>query len=264
MTGKQESHDRFWAETGWKPYDLGGKVLLDVGCGAGRFAEVALEAGARVIAVDLSKAVYACQRTLARFPKENYVVLRADLFALPLNPGVFDGIYSLGVLHHTPDPLRAIRTLSHFLKPGGRLATWIYERRAVNYRILQPRTWIRMAVIDWSVESKIRLSKTLTAMFFPVGWTLSWLGRTGERIAHFLPYAARHHLARGDVARQWAYSVMDTLDWYGPAYEVPQCALDVIRAMRDAGLVNVRRLSTRGMAIIGERMTADKHPSDYA
>jgi SAM-dependent methyltransferase len=71
LQGSRESHNRFYSETQWKPEELTGKLLLDAGCGAGRFAEVALEAGARVVAVDLSSAIYACQKTLSRFPKEN-------------------------------------------------------------------------------------------------------------------------------------------------------------------------------------------------
>src|SRR5262245_16680252 len=52
MSGTKESHKRFVSETGWSTENLRGKLLLDAGCGAGRFAEVALELGARVVAVD--------------------------------------------------------------------------------------------------------------------------------------------------------------------------------------------------------------------
>lgn len=45
---------------------------------------------------------------------------------------------------------------------------------------------------------------------------------------------------------------MDTLDWYGPVYEKPQREQDVMRVMLAAGLQQVRRLQTRGMAIVGE------------
>jgi hypothetical protein len=101
-------------------------------------------------------------------------------------------------------------------------------------------------------ERKLKLSQALTTLFFPLGWSLSWLGRTGERAAHFLPYAARHHLARGDFRRQWNYCVMDTFDWYGPVYDQPQREPDLMRAMTGAGLINISRLPARGMAIKGE------------
>jgi SAM-dependent methyltransferase len=252
LSGKSESHARFFAETGWTAEDIKGKLLLDAGCGAGRFAEVAMDCGARVVAVDISEAAWACKKTLERFPEKDYLVIRASLFDLPFKKESFDAIYSLGVLQHTPDPLRALSCLTSFLAPGGRLATWIYERRAFDISLFQPRTWIRRAVASRSTESKLKLSRFLTATAFPVGWGLSWFGRTGERASQFLPYAARHHLGRGNLRRQWDYSVMDTFDWYGPLYDQPQSEAEVIRTMKEAGLIYVRRLPARGMAIVGE------------
>ncbi len=251
-TSKTSSRDRFFAETGWTPEDIKGKLLLDAGCGAGRFAEVALECGARVVAVDLSVAVLACRQTLDRFDYDDYLVLRADLFDLPLQQNVFDGVYSLGVLHHTPDPLGAIGPLARLLKPSGRLATWIYERRSLGLRWLQPRTILRATVSRLSNERKLTFSRTVTATFFLFGWSLSWFGRTGEKVSHFLPYAARHHLARGDLRLQWDYSVMDTFDWYGPRYEEPQRERDLMKRMKKAGLTNILRRPARGMAITGD------------
>jgi SAM-dependent methyltransferase len=252
VAGHSESAERFLAETGWTPEWLRGKVLLDAGCGAGRFAEIALSFGARVVAVDLSTAAWACYRTIKRFPERDRLVIRANLFDLPLIPGSFDGIYSLGVLQHTPDPLRALRSLIPFLKPNGRLAVWIYEKLAPDVRWLQPRTYLRAAISKWPVPAKLAAARVLTTAFFPFGWVLSWLGRNGERAAHFLPYAARHHLRRGSLRAQWDYSVMDTFDWYGPVYDIPQREQDVIKELREAGLTNVRRLDARGMAIVAE------------
>jgi SAM-dependent methyltransferase len=252
VSGKSESSQRFFAETGWKPEDIKGRLLLDVGCGAGRFADIAMTYGAKVVALDMSEAAWACRKTLERFPERDYLVVRANLFDLPFKQHAFDGIYSLGVLQHTPDPLQAIRCLTPLLTPGGRLATWIYERRALNLNWLQPRTWIRRGVSKWSIESKLKLSRLLTVLGFPAGWMLSWFGRTGSRVSQFLPYAARHHLGRGDLRRQWDYSVMDTFDWYGPIYDQPQPEAAVVRVMKETGLINVERLQARGMAIVGK------------
>lgn len=51
-SGHPISAERFWKATGWKPEELAGQWVLDVGCGAGRFAEVALQAGAKVMNYD--------------------------------------------------------------------------------------------------------------------------------------------------------------------------------------------------------------------
>jgi SAM-dependent methyltransferase len=253
LSGLRESHDRFFSETDWKSEDLKNRVILDAGCGAGRFAEMALECGAYLVAADLSEAAYACRQTLARFPSDRYLVIRGNIFDLPLHQGRFDGIYSLGVLQHTPDPLKAIRCLAKHLAPGGRLATWIYEVRRSRLRFIQPRLWIRALTANWRTLTKLRMSRALTATLFPLGWLLSWLGRPGQLASYFLPYACRHHLGRGSWRRQWDYCVMDTFDWYGPTYELSQTENDVISAYRSAGLVGIRRTQARGMAIVGNR-----------
>src|SRR5512147_1581240 len=59
-TGKPIARERFLLRTGYQPTDLEGKRVLDVGCGAGRYAEVALSSGARLVALDYSSAVDAC------------------------------------------------------------------------------------------------------------------------------------------------------------------------------------------------------------
>ncbi len=256
ISGQTESRDRFYAETGWTREQLRGKTLLDAGCGAGRFTEIALEAGARVVAIDISDAIFACRKTIARFPQENYLLLKASLLDLPFKPGVFDGVYSLGVLQHTPDPLGGVRHLAQFVKPGGTLATWIYEDGGF-YRMFKgliPRVWLRTAGVQkWSNPKKLALSRFLVTAFFPLGWTLSLFGRLGERLSVFLPYAARHKQGRGNLSRQWEYSVMDTFDWYGPMYDQWQRDPDVRRTMQEAGLVDIHRTKARGMAIVARR-----------
>jgi len=62
------SVERFYKASGWRPEELKGRLVLDVGCGAGRFAEVVLSAGARVVAIDYSNAVDACYANLGNNP----------------------------------------------------------------------------------------------------------------------------------------------------------------------------------------------------
>jgi 2-polyprenyl-3-methyl-5-hydroxy-6-metoxy-1,4-benzoquinol methylase len=52
----RESETDFRNRTGLEPRDLQGKLVLDVGCGMGRFADIASSWGARVVGVDLSAA----------------------------------------------------------------------------------------------------------------------------------------------------------------------------------------------------------------
>src|SRR5262249_41020488 len=81
------SERNFRKKTGLRESDLRGKLVLDVGCGMGRFADVATRWGARVIGVDLSEAAEVAASNLAG---RNFVALQADVFSLPFAPASFD------------------------------------------------------------------------------------------------------------------------------------------------------------------------------
>lgn len=116
-SGHPISADRFWKATGWSPENLKNQWVLDVGCGAGRFAEVALNAGATVVALDYSSAVDACYANLRQHP--NLYVVQGDIYALPFAAGMFPFVYSLGVLQHTPDVAKAFAALPPMVLGGG-------------------------------------------------------------------------------------------------------------------------------------------------
>ncbi len=127
----RESERHFLAKTAMRPEDLKGKLVLDVGCGMGRFAEVATRWGARVVGVDLSAAAEVAAKNLA---DREFTAFQSDAFALPFAPESFDVIYSIGVLHHTPDCEAAVKGLNKYLKPGGLLVVWLYSGYNKWYR----------------------------------------------------------------------------------------------------------------------------------
>jgi 2-polyprenyl-3-methyl-5-hydroxy-6-metoxy-1,4-benzoquinol methylase len=108
----QRSERAFRRRTGFRPEDLAGKLVLDVGCGMGRFAEVATRWGAHVVGIDLSLASEVAAKNLA---DRTATIFQADVFKLPFAPGSFDYIYSIGVLHHTPDCEQAFKGLPKLL-----------------------------------------------------------------------------------------------------------------------------------------------------
>src|SRR5437867_3965761 len=109
---------------------LAGLRVLEPGCGAGRFTELLVSAGALVHAIDLSAAVDANQRNIG--DRANYTVAQADLRAAPFPAEAFDAVVCLGVLQHTPSPEQSIAELWRLLGPGGLLVidhyTWTLSR----------------------------------------------------------------------------------------------------------------------------------------
>ena len=107
-----------------QPEFFAGKKVLDAGCGNGRFAYYAAKYGAEVWAMDLGPAVEAAQKNLSGM--DNVHLIQADLHDPPFSFETFDFIYSIGVLHHLPDPERAFQKLLHYLKPGGEAQIYLY------------------------------------------------------------------------------------------------------------------------------------------
>ncbi len=108
------------------PEFVRGSTVIEAGCGKGRHTRAIAEWGARdIIGVDLSAAVEAAYQNTRDL--ENAHIIQADIYRLPLKP-VFDYGFSVGVLHHLPDPRAGFDSLVKSLKPGGAVSAWVYGR----------------------------------------------------------------------------------------------------------------------------------------
>ncbi|MDA1306153.1 MAG: methyltransferase domain-containing protein, partial [Acidobacteria bacterium] len=172
FAGSTESADRFTTETGWTSAQMQGATVLDGGCGAGRFADIALQRGARVVAVDFSSAVDACAANLKELGHlaDRFMVVQASLYDLPFKPGAFDYVYSIGVIQHTPDRVATVRALAAQLGRG-ELALWVYEK---SWRSLFGyKYWFRVVTRHLSMPANWRLSRALVWTFYPLGRMLA-------------------------------------------------------------------------------------------
>ena len=102
---QKRSESTFVVSTGKRPQELAGKLVLDVGCGSGRFMDVLARAGAEIVGLDLSLAVEVARQNLGCRP--NCHLVQADALSPPFRPGTFDFAYSIGALHHTSDSRQA-------------------------------------------------------------------------------------------------------------------------------------------------------------
>jgi len=104
------------------PESFAGRLLLDVGTGSGRHSFHASELGARVVAVDIGRSIDVAR---ANLPPE-VLTVQADAEHLPFEQGAFDFVMSIGVLHHLPDPQRALERIAPLARPGGHVHIYLY------------------------------------------------------------------------------------------------------------------------------------------
>lgn len=127
--------DNFWELVyPLKPDFFKEKVGLDIGCGTGRHSYQAAKFDSEMFGVDLSFAVDVAFEKTKRFP--NIHIIQADIFNLPFRKETFDFIYSLGVLHHLPEPQKGFESLIPFLKSGGEIFIWVYSNTRKTSRII--------------------------------------------------------------------------------------------------------------------------------
>lgn len=235
LAGHNLSEHRFVADSRFPPDWAAGKLLLDAGCGAGRFSDAAARLGARVVAVDLSAAVDAARANLKRHGSRVQFI-QASLYRLPLRKGLFDAVFCMGVIQHTPDPRTVMAALPTYLKPGGRLALNFYE---VDWRTkFQPLKYaLRRFTPRLSHRANERLAFVLTAALFPLSWLLSHL-RYVRFINIMLPICVMHD-RRLTLRQQFAWTLLDTFDWYSPRYEIRQEHTKVAALLHAAGLTDV-------------------------
>ena len=234
-SGHPISTERFWLATGWKPEQLKDQWVLDAGCGAGRFAEVALLAGAKVVALDYSSAVDACYANLRHHP--NLHVVQGDIYAMPFAPESFPFVYSLGVLQHTPDVANAFAALPPMVKRGGRLCTDFYWKRI---RTMLHAKYLLRPMTKRMDQGKLfqlvqRWVPTLLAISQALG-RVPLVGRGLKRIVPVADYTGRFPLSDQQLL-EWA--LLDTFDMLAPTYDNPQSAATVLEWFEQAGLVEV-------------------------
>ncbi len=232
--GTAISRDRFVAQSGLTERDLKGALVLDGGCGSGRFAEIALDLGAEVVAIDYSSAVDACRRNL---PSKKLHVVQADLYALPFAPGTFDFVYSFGVIQHTPDVRGAAAALVEQVKPGGWLAVDVY--RASWKQFLHPKFWLRPMTRRVSPETLFGWVERLAPPLLEVSRALGRVPVLGPAARRALPVANYDGVFELDEQQLRDFAVLDTFDWLSPRYDQPQSAATLERWLREFGLVDI-------------------------
>jgi SAM-dependent methyltransferase len=213
---------------------LRGKLVLDAGCGMGRYLNVAKAYGCELVGMDFSRSVERAAAMASSCPTMH--IVQGDLMAPPFRPGTFNFIYSIGVLHHTPDPPASFESLAPLCRPGGELVVYVYPPSfwldPVRGAVLRA---LRAVTVRLPHRVLLRLCERLAA---PLG---SLQMRLAERpVAKFL--GAPLFLVTVPRHRKRGVMIGDTFDTYSARYIRTYTEEDVRRWFRSAGFDSIEAL----------------------
>jgi len=239
--GSDRSRDRFLHETLWDESQLKGKLVLDAGCGSGRFSEIALKLGARLIAIDYSSAVDAASQNLS---SDNLLIAQGDLADLPLPSDSLDFVYCIGVLQHTKWPEKIVAELLRCLKPGGEITLTFYENSSWHVRLYSKYI---VRPFTKRIPNKLLLSLIdhSSWIWFPITSFLFRLPRPIPRILRFIiPIANYVEFSYPNTGDARAEAILDTFDMLSPAYDKPIKKSEILKWVSSSG-IQVQRLEAK-------------------
>lgn len=143
--------------------NLKDKLVLEAGCGAGRFTEILLQKGAVLVSSDLSSAV---EVNKENFPvSDKHMVIQADINDMPFANETFDVVICMGVIQHTPSPENTIANLFDLVKKGGTLVVDHYT--FTKSQLFRSAYFIRRFLRTRPPYKTIPFTQKLVAFFLP-------------------------------------------------------------------------------------------------
>jgi len=221
---------------------LKGKTVLEAGCGAGRFSEVLLEAGALLYSLDLSSAVEAAKVNCSHFSSHH--ICQASILAMPFLPESFDVVICIGVIQHTPNPEECITALTRMVKPGGKL---FIDHYAPGFPMPLMRRILRNFLLGKNPEYCMHFCTKLRNLLWPLHVYLHinqrkrFFGIMYHLFYRFSPIVDHQNAYSQlslEILREWA--LLDTHDLLTDVYKHLRTTEQISKSLVDNGLDVIR------------------------
>jgi 2-polyprenyl-3-methyl-5-hydroxy-6-metoxy-1,4-benzoquinol methylase len=235
-TGTPISEKRLTRCLGDLADNLNGKLILEAGCGAGRFTEILLQKGARLVSSDLSSAV---EVNAENFPiSDKHQVIQADINDMPYPDESFDVVICMGVIQHTPNPETTIKNLYALVKKGGTLVIDHYTlTRSSLFRLASLyRLWLRKKTSDQTIPYTKRLVKQYLPMHkkFSRNKVMSVLL---NRISPVISYYSVFPQLNDQQQEEWA--LLDTHDSLTDWHKRFRSKKQIIKTLQQLGATDI-------------------------
>lgn len=222
------------------------QTIVEFGCGPGRFLDVVRHKGGRAVGLDLSLAVESARRNFA--DDADVLIVQGDILHPPFREEAFDGGYTIGVLHHTPDPEAGLKSMARTVRPGGWVACCVYPKGEF-YDYVSVARFRR-----WHARLKpVFRYRTALAYAYLSAYFLSPLMAVMRHVpglSHFVRYVERNWLVilRLPDAR---WSVLDIFDAITPSIASAHTGDEVRIWMTQANCVNIRTTAWCETSLVG-------------
>jgi SAM-dependent methyltransferase len=236
------------------PADFTDQLVFEGGCGKGRHTAIVAAHGAKaIVSLDLGESAFVAFAHTRQFPNAHVII--GDLLNPPVRP-VFDLAFSVGVLHHLPDPAAGFASLASRVRDGGRVAFWVYGHEG-NEWITQYVDPVRKALTSRLPAWMLRVLCIPPALFL---WAVIKVfyrpGADGKGPAN-LPYgdyfAAQYHYPFDEIHANVFDQLVTPVAYYLREDEVrPWLA----SGFRDAQIRSHRGYSWTGLATVCRSKTA--------
>ncbi len=209
---------------------------FDAGCGSGRWAALVAPRVGHLHCVDASsEALAIAQKNLISLSNVSFHVAALD--AMPLSDGGMDFGYSLGVIHHLPDPQAGLAACVKKLKPRAPMLIYIYyafDNRPAWFRLLwHASNLLRRSISKAPFRLKSAIAEFIAAfVYWPLARGARLFERLGCNVANWPLSTYRWH----------SYYIMrtDALDRFGTRLEHRMTQAKIKAVMEEAGLRDIR------------------------
>lgn len=209
------------------PEYLKGKVVLDGGCGHGRFAEIMAEFGGFSVGLDIGSGVEIARRRIEKYP--NASIVQGNIMNPPFKREVFDYIWSNGVIHHTPNTREAFAQLVKILKSSGYLDIWLYPKKSLLWEISQK------TIRSITTRMPARMLEFFCYLAVPLLSVVPTFSKTSF------------------PKNSWRECAQVIYDWYSPKYQSHHTNEEVVEWYRQEGFSDIEVLDLP-VAISGKKI----------
>lgn len=217
--------------------NLHGKIIIDIGCGGGRFVNEALKQNPKlIIALDYSGAIEQLQRNLGN-KVEKLLLIQADALNIPIKDNVLDFAYSIGALHHTSNVKKGFKEICRIVKPKSKIAISVYRK---GYYCNLCVTIMRKFLNLFNEKTKFKLAYIYSNIIYSI------IPNKIKKISilrKIIPYVYLPN-------KQW--SIYDTIDSITPVYQACFSKEEVKNLFIRNRLTNIIHLDW-GVSHIGEK-----------